>query len=102
MSRTPARYVLTAGAAAAVGAAALAGYWLAQQLDRAGPHLASGTWLPQGKPLGVLALTDTRGRPFTRHDLDGPALVFFGFTSCPDVCPGTLATLAQVQRRAPL
>jgi protein SCO1/2 len=97
MSRR-ARYLL----AAAALCAALAGYWLAQQLDRAGPRLASGTWLPQGKPLGELTLTDTAGRAFTRGDHDGPALVFFGFTSCPDVCPGTLATLAEVHRRAPV
>jgi protein SCO1/2 len=28
--------------------------------------------------------------------------MFFGFTNCPDVCPVTLATLAQVQHSAPL
>ncbi len=88
--------------AAAALCAALAGYWLALQLDSTGPRLASGTWLPQGKPLGELRLTDSSDRPFTRHDLDGPALVFFGFTSCPDVCPATLAMLAQVRRGAAL
>ncbi len=89
-------------AAAALGAA-LAGYWMAQQLDRAGPQLASGTWLPRPKPLGDFTLTDTSGRAFTRRDLGGaPALVFFGFTHCPDVCPTTLLKLAQVSKRAGL
>jgi protein SCO1/2 len=89
-------------AAAALGAA-LAGYWMAQQLDRAGPRLASGTWLPRPKPLGDFTLTDTSGRAFTRRDLGGaPALVFFGFTHCPDVCPTTLMKLAQVRKRAGL
>ncbi len=97
-----ARSLLAAAALGAVLGAAAGGYWLAQKLDRASPHLASGTWLPQGKPLGELHLTDTGGRPFTRGDLQGPALVFFGFTSCPDVCPSTLLMLAQVRRRAPL
>jgi protein SCO1 len=91
-----ARYLL----AAAALSAALAGYYLAHQLDRAGPHLASGTWLPRGKPVGDFRLEDTGGRPFTQRDLAGPALVFFGFTSCPDVCPTQLAKLAQARQRA--
>lgn len=47
------------------------------------------------------ALTDFRmetaaGEPFTRADLEGQwSLLFFGFTNCPDVCPDTLAMLAQ-------
>jgi protein SCO1/2 len=89
-------------AAAAVGAA-LAGYWIAQQLDRASPRLASGTWLPQPKAVHDFRLTDTTGRAFTRRDLGGgPTLVFFGFTHCPDVCPTTLMKLAQVRQRAEL
>jgi protein SCO1 len=89
-------------AAAALGAA-LAGYWMAQQLDRASPQLASGTWLPRPKPLSDFRLTDTTGRAFTRSDLGaGPTLVFFGFTHCPDVCPTTLMKLAQVRKRAGL
>jgi protein SCO1/2 len=89
--------------AAAALFAALAGYWLAQQLDRAGPQLASGTWLPRPKALSDFRLTDTSGRAFTRRDLGGgPTLVFFGFTHCPDVCPPTLMKLAQVRKRAGL
>jgi protein SCO1 len=89
-------------AAAAVCAAA-AGFWLAQQLDRGGPRLASGTWLPHAKAVADFSLVDTAGRPFTRSDLAGhPTLVFFGFTHCPDVCPTTLAKLAQLRRRAAL
>jgi protein SCO1/2 len=89
-------------AAAALGAA-LAGYWMAQQLDSAGPQLASGTWLPRPKPLNDFRLTDTTGRAFTRRDLGGgPTLVFFGFSHCPDVCATTLLKLAQVRKRAGL
>lgn len=76
------------------------GFWLAQQLDRGSPRLASGTWLPQPKTVADFQLTDTTGRPFTRRDLAGaPTLVFFGFTHCPDVCPTTLLKLAQVEKR---
>jgi len=40
------------------------------------------------------ALTDTNGRKVTEHDMLGrPAVVFFGFTYCPEVCPTTLADL---------
>ena len=89
--------------AAAALCAALGGYWLAHQLDRASPRLASGTWLPQPKAVRDFRLTDTAGRAFTRAELAGaPTLVFFGFTHCPDVCPTTLMTLAQVRQRAAL
>jgi len=87
--------------AAAALCAALAGFWLARQLDSGSPQLASGTWLPQPKPVADFQLTDTDGRPFTRRDLgSSPALVFFGFTHCPDVCPTTLLKLAEVEKRA--
>ena len=85
---------------AAAVAAALAGFWLAAQLDRAGPQLASGTWLPRPKVVEDFTLTDTSGRAFTRRELAGtPTLVFFGFTHCPDVCPTTLLKLAQTAKR---
>ena len=85
---------------AAAFCAALAGFWLAHQLDRESPQLASGTWLPQAKPVADFQLTDTDGRTFTLRDLAAsPALVFFGFTHCPDVCPTTLLKLAQVEKR---
>jgi protein SCO1 len=78
--------------------AALAGAWVGRDLDRsAAPQLASGTWLPQPRPIGALSLVDQNGAPFTAERLRGaPALMYFGFTHCPDVCPATLATLAQV------
>jgi protein SCO1/2 len=97
MTSLRARWLL----AAAALCAGLAGFWIAHQLDRGAPQLASGTWLPQAKPVIDFQLTDTTGRAFTRQDLAGaPTLVFFGFTHCPDVCPTTLLKLAQVRRRA--
>lgn len=91
-------WILIVGAAAA---AALLGFLLAQQLDRESPVLASGTWLPHPKPIADFGLEDGSGRPYTRADLtSAPTLVYFGFTHCPDVCPTTLAKLAQVRRQA--
>jgi len=41
-------------------------------------------------------LVDHRGQPFNLERLHGKWTVFFfGFTSCPDICPTTLATLSQ-------
>lgn len=85
---------------AALGAA-LAGFWLARELDSSAPQLASGTWLPRPREIGDFRLTDHLGRPFTARELQGkPSLVFFGFTHCPDVCPTTLAKLAQIRKVA--
>ncbi len=45
------------------------------------------------------ALTDQNGTPRTLADFRGKAVVlFFGYTQCPDVCPTTLATLAQAMK----
>lgn len=47
-----------------------------------------------------LALTDYNGQPRTLKDFKGKVVfVFFGFTQCPDVCPTTMAELAEVRRR---
>ncbi|MEP7276780.1 MAG: SCO family protein [Betaproteobacteria bacterium] len=47
-----------------------------------------------------IALTDHNGKPRTLADFRGKAvIVFFGFTQCPDVCPTTLAMLADAVKR---
>jgi len=46
------------------------------------------------------ALTDHTGRARTLADFRGKAAVlFFGYTQCPDVCPTTLAALAEAMRQ---
>lgn len=46
-----------------------------------------------------LNLTDHNGKPRTLADFRGKVVtVFFGFTHCPDVCPTTLAEMAQVMK----
>ena len=46
-----------------------------------------------------LALTDQNGKPRTLADFKGKVtVVFFGYTQCPDVCPTTMAELAQVKK----
>lgn len=46
-----------------------------------------------------LSMVDQDGRPRTLADYAGKVLVvFFGYTQCPDVCPTSLAELAQVMQ----
>jgi protein SCO1/2 len=46
------------------------------------------------------ALTDHNGKARTLADFRGKAVVlFFGYAQCPDVCPTTLATLAEALKR---
>ena len=47
----------------------------------------------------ALSLIDQNGKPRTLADFRGKVvLLFFGYTHCPDVCPTTLAELAQVMK----
>ncbi|WP_255516364.1 SCO family protein [Luteimonas suaedae] len=50
-----------------------------------------------------LRLSGTRqGAPLTEAELrDRATLLTFGFMSCPDICPTTLARLAEARRRLP-
>ena len=45
------------------------------------------------------ALTDQHGKPRSLQDFAGKVVVvFFGFTQCPDVCPTSMAELAEVKK----
>lgn len=48
-------------------------------------------------------LRDTDGRPYSFHDETHGflTLLFFGYTSCPDICPVHMANLAAVLERYP-
>jgi len=51
---------------------------------------------------GDFALTDQQGRTVRDADFRGKLmLVYFGYTFCPDVCPTTLAQVAQVLKGFP-
>ncbi|HEX5377167.1 MAG TPA: SCO family protein [Phenylobacterium sp.] len=55
---------------------------------------------PSAGPGGPFQLVDQTGKPVTEAVLKGKwSAVFFGFTYCPDVCPTTLAAMAQAQER---
>lgn len=72
--------------------------------DRAGGDGWSGTPLDPPVPRPDFVLVDTDGRAFDfREETEGDvALLFFGYTHCPDVCPVHMANLAEVLRDLPL
>jgi protein SCO1/2 len=48
---------------------------------------------------GDFELPSHTGKPFRLAEQRGKAvLLFFGYTYCPDICPTTLATMAQVEK----
>ena len=84
-------------------AAALAGLatvWITIRRPAAPPALEQATLLNPTRSLPQFELVDQAGRAFQRDRLRGHwTLMFFGFTNCPDVCPTTLAALAEVRRK---
>jgi protein SCO1/2 len=77
----------------------LAGLVFVMGLSAAGIGLFSGPPASTAKSVigGPFRLHTGAGKTVTEADLRGaPFLVFFGYTHCPDVCPTTLAKLAQV------
>ncbi len=64
------------------------------------PQLQSVRLFPQPRQLPVFSLRQSDGTQLTQGELRGHwTLVFLGFTHCPDVCPTTLGTLSQTQKR---
>ena len=60
------------------------------------PEPASLIVLPEPRIIADFALTDQGGNAFSLDDFKNRwSLLFFGFTSCPDVCPNTLYQLKQ-------
>lgn len=55
---------------------------------------------PQPKQLEAFSLIDQNKQSFTLEQLKSKnTLVFFGYTSCPDICPTTLVSLNQVYQQ---
>ena len=63
----------------------------------------TATVLPEARPLADVRFVDKTGRETHLRDFKGDfTLLFFGFTNCPDVCPGRSACsrrCAQTSRR---
>jgi protein SCO1/2 len=87
----------TSGSASGPGAASGGASPQASELNDAGqggPYQGVGLTPPQPRP--QFTLTDTGGASFSfgRATAGVPTLLYFGYTSCPDVCPTTLADIA--------
>jgi protein SCO1 len=92
---------LRAAVCIAVLATALAG------CDKAGVSAPAAATAPTFKGVDItgatyarnLSLPDVNGQVRTLADFKGKVtVVFFGYTQCPDVCPTTMAELAQVKQ----
>jgi len=99
MSRIQAVVVaLVAIVAALVGMLLARGMLTDQPLPQAA--MVAGTLLQPPRPLPQFSLIDQDGQPFDASRLQNRwSLLFFGFTNCPDVCPATLAVLAQIEKQ---
>jgi protein SCO1/2 len=62
-----------------------------------GTHVWHGSPYPDTSPAPDFELTDTQGEPFRLSAQRGKALLlFFGYTSCPDICPATVGEMRSV------
>lgn len=62
------------------------------------PHEFVGTLIEPPRPAPQAQGVNWDGTPFTFQDLEGKvALVFFGYTSCPDICPTTLGEFKRIK-----
>jgi protein SCO1/2 len=63
------------------------------------PHTFHGSYIQDDYPAPEIALPDGSGGEFRLSEQRGRmVLVFFGYTSCPDVCPTTLSAMKQVSK----
>ncbi|MCI0755164.1 SCO family protein [Teichococcus vastitatis] len=80
----------------AAPAAAAAAWWLRPAAESELPPGPGEIQLPDGVPLGgPFSLVDQDEQRRTENDFRGRwALLYFGYTFCPDICPTELATMA--------
>lgn len=91
-------WILIAALAAALGLWA-GQRWLATRTP-SGPQLRAVKLFDQPRELPPFSLEQSDGTQLVPGELKGHwTLVFLGFTHCPDVCPTTLAQLAQAQKQ---
>lgn len=80
----------------ALAAAASGGWWATRTLTERepAPTLLHATAIDPARALGALDLVDQRGQRFANDRLRGRwSVIYFGFTTCPMICPATMAEL---------
>ncbi len=80
------------GAIAVTAALIGLGVWIVATPARRPPALVGGPFTLETAGGKTLSDVDLKGHPF---------LVYFGYTHCPDVCPTTLADIADVLHKMP-
>jgi protein SCO1/2 len=91
----PISFIVVAAFAAAIG------LWLGQRYFAAAaqPVLRNAVLYPSPRSIPDFHLTQAAGAPLSMNDWRGHwDIVYFGYTSCPDVCPTTLATFKAAWR----
>ena len=82
---------------AAVLTIGAAGLWVLTQ-----SYTFHGSVIEKPMPAPNFTLIQANGNPFQLSDYKGQIVVlFFGYTSCPDVCPTTLSELRKMRARLP-
>lgn len=86
----PLKWLVPAFLGIVVGGIALG--WMLVSIFK--PYTFHGMVLQSPQPSANFTLPSHDGRPFNLHDYRGQiVLLYFGYTTCPDVCPTTLAEL---------
>jgi len=89
------RYLVTFGLAILVGLIAM--FLL---LGPRREYTFQGSLIEPAVAAPPFELTDMDGQPFQLSDLENQVVVmFFGYTSCPDVCPVTLTEFLQIRSK---
>lgn len=93
-------FILVIALAAGLGLLAAQKYFGSTAGSPRWPETKSITMFPQARTLPAFSLRQSDGTQLASGELNGHwTLVFLGFTYCPDVCPTTLAELAQAQNQ---
>ncbi len=80
--------------------AVFSGYSVYQINQPTPPAEVAGFLWPQPKVVGDFELESTISTDFNLESLRGKwTFLFFGYTYCPDICPTTLSTMAQVRKQ---
>ncbi len=83
-----------------LGLGLLLGFIVALGVTMSRPYTLRGSEIQQAYTAPDFNLTDGNGDSFRLSDQQGRlVLIFFGYTSCPDVCPTTLSEMKQIKAR---
>ncbi|MCA9999080.1 MAG: SCO family protein [Anaerolineales bacterium] len=75
---------------------------LVQGYPLIGPRQLHGFVMNEPAPVGDFTLTSHNGDPVSLSDFRGKlVLLYFGYTSCPDVCPMTMVELTKARESLP-